>query len=201
GGLGGCTAGTHGFNVVARENPCDPADQDTAYAGHGTHVAGIIGAVGNNAVGVTGVNWQTSIMAVKWLDSNSSGLTSNLLAALQLVIQAKQAGQNVRVVNDSITFVGTARSQALSDEIDQLGANDILFVTPAGNTAQNNDDPNTPRYPCNYDRPTEICVAATDQNDQLPSWANYGAQSVDMAAPGDNIYSTLRSSNYGYISG
>src|SRR5581483_2314768 len=89
----------------------------------------------------------------------------------------------------------------LSDEIDQLGANDILFVTPAGNTAQNNDDPNTPRYPCDYDRPSEICVAATDQNDQLPSWANYGAQSVDMAAPGDNIYSTLRSSNYGYING
>src|SRR5581483_11974876 len=89
----------------------------------------------------------------------------------------------------------------LSDEIDQLGANDILFVTPAGNTAQNNDDPNTPRYPCDYDRPSEICVAATDQNDQLPSWANYGAQSVDMAAPGDNIYSTLRSSKYGYISG
>src|SRR5581483_11873973 len=89
----------------------------------------------------------------------------------------------------------------LSDEIDQLGANDILFVTPAGNTAQNNDDPNTPRYPCDYDRPSEICVAATNQNDQLPSWANYGAQSVDMAAPGDNIYSTLRSSKYGYISG
>ena len=109
-------------------------------------MAGIIGAVGNNGIGVTGVNWQTSIMAVKWLDSNSSGLTSDLLNALSDVIAAKQAGVNVRVVNDSITFDGTAFSQALSNEIDQLGANDILFVTAAGNTAQ--DDDTTPRYPC-----------------------------------------------------
>src|SRR6202035_2487219 len=156
GGVGGCGAGTHGFNVLAGESACDPMDTDTAYGGHGPHVAGSIGAVGNNGVGVTGVNWQTSIMALKWLDSNSSGVTSDLLNALQKVIAAKQAGVNVRVVNDSITFVGTARSQALSDEIDALGANDILFVTPAGNSYQNNDV--TPRYPCGYDRPTEICV-------------------------------------------
>jgi hypothetical protein len=201
GGLGGCPAGTHGFNVLSGEAPCDPMDQDTAYGGHGTHVAGIIGAVANNGVGVTGVDWTSSIMGVKWLDSNSSGLTSDLISALQLVVQAKQAGQNIRVVNDSVTFVGTAYSQALSDEIDQLGANDILFVTPAGNTGQNNDDPSTPRYPCDYDRPTEICVAATDQNDQMPNWANYGASTVDMGAPGNNIYSTLRNASYGYISG
>jgi subtilisin family serine protease len=199
GGLEGCPAGTFGFNVVAGENACDPMDNDTAYNGHGTHVAGIIGAVGNNGIGVTGVNQTSSIMAVKWLDSNSSGLTSNLIAALQLVIGAKQAGVNVRVVNDSPTFVGTAFSQALSNEIDQLGANDILFVTPAGNTKANNDV--TPRYPCDYDRPNEICVAATDQNDHLPTWANYGPTTVDLAAPGANIYSTLRGSTYGYISG
>jgi subtilisin family serine protease len=199
GGVGGCAAGTHGFDVVAGENACDPMDDDTAYNGHGTHVAGIIGAVANNGVGVTGVNQTSSIMAVKWLDSNSSGLTSNLIAALQSVIQAKQAGVNVRVVNDSPTFVGTAYSQALSDEIDQLGASDILFVTPAGNTSQNNDS--TPRYPCDYDRPNEICVAGSDQNDRLPSWANYGAHTVDLAAPGNNIYSTLRNASYGYISG
>src|SRR5579863_6364759 len=199
GGIGGCAAGTHGFNVLAGESACDPMDTDTAYGGHGTHVAGIIGAVGNNGVGVTGVNWHSSIMAVKWLDSNSSGLTSDLLNALSDVIAAKQAGVNVRVVNDSITFVGTAFSQALSNEIDQLGANDILFVTPAGNTAQ--DDDTAPRYPCDYDRPTEICVTATDQNDQMPSWANWGPNTVDLAAPGNNIYSTLRGASYGYISG
>jgi subtilisin family serine protease len=199
GGLGTCPAGTHGFNVVAGENPCDPMDQDGVFGGHGTHVAGIMGAVGNNGVGVTGVNWHTSIMAVKWLDALNHGLTSDLITALQLVVQAKQAGQNIRVVNDSVTFYGTFSSQALSDEIDQLAANDILFVTAAGNQKANDDV--VPRYPCNYNRPNQICVAASDQNDQLPSWANYGANSVDLAAPGAGIYSTLSGAKYGYIDG
>src|SRR5262249_14708670 len=115
------------------------------------------------------------------------------------VISAKQAGINVRVANDSATWPGTGYSQALSDAIDALGANDILFVTAAGNTAQNNDT--LPRYPCSYNRPTEICVAASDQNDNLWSSSNYGTTTVQLAAPGSNIYSTLRLSNYGYISG
>jgi subtilisin family serine protease len=199
GGVGGCPAGTHGYNVVA--STCDPMDDDTVYGGHGTHVAGIMGAVGNNGVGVAGMNWQTTILPVKWLDSNASGTTSQLISALNWVLEAKQAGVNVRVVNDSATFVGTAYSQALSDEIDTLGANGILFVTAAGNTGQDNDNPSTPRYPCNYDRPTEICVTASDQNDQLPSWADYGPHTVDLAAPGNNIYSTLRDDSYGYIDG
>src|SRR5207247_2039080 len=110
-------------------------------------------------------------------------------------------GVNVRVVNDSATFVGTAYSQALSDEIDVLGANDILFVTAAGNTGDNNDNTAVRRYPCGYNRPSEICVTASDQQDRLPSWANYGPNTVDLAAPGDNIYSTLRNGTYGYVSG
>ncbi len=198
GGVGGCAAGTHGFDVLSGESACVPMDTDTVYGGHGTHVAGIIGAVGDNGVGVTGVNWTTSIMAVKWLDSESSGLTSDLINALAMVVTAKQAGVNVRVVNDSSTFPGVASSQALSDEIDVLGDNNILFVTAAGNSSEDNDI--TPRYPCNYDLANEICVAATDQNDQLPSWANWGPNTVDLAAPGVNIYSTLIG-GYGYISG
>ena len=199
GGVGGCAAGTHGYNVVA--STCDPMDDEVPYNGHGTHVAGIIGAVGNNGVGVTGVNWQTTILPVKWVDSSGSGSTSQLIAALDWVIQAKNAGVNVRVVNDSEVFVGTAASQAMSDEIDLLGQNDILFVTAAGNTGQNNDDPTVGRYPCRYNRPNEICVAASNQQDALPSWANYGPTTVDLAAPGDNVYSTLRNSSYGYING
>src|SRR5207244_5543762 len=163
---------------------CDPMEARTRYGGHGTDVAGIMGAVGNNLIGVSGVNWTTSILPVKFLDSKGSGSTSRLIAALEWLIQAKQAGVNVRVVNDSATFVGTAYSQALSDEIDKLGANDILFVTAAGNTGDNNDDPSLRRYPCGYDRPNEICVAASDQKDRLPSWANYGPNTVDLAAPG-----------------
>jgi subtilisin family serine protease len=199
GGIGGCAGGTHGYNFVAGN--CNPMDDETVYGGHGTHVAGILGAVGNNGIGVAGMNWQTTILPVKWTDSSGSGNTSTLISALDWLLKAKQAGVNVRVVNDSATFVGTAYSQALSDEIDLLGTNDILFVTAAGNTGQNNDNLAYRRYPCGYDRPTEICVTASNQNDALPSWANYGANTVDLAAPGDNIYSTLRNGTYGYISG
>ena len=199
GGVGGCPAGTHGRNVVA--GTCDPMDDETVFGGHGTHVAGIVGAVGDNGIGVTGVNWQSTILPVKWLNSNGSGSTSQLIAALDWLLSAQASGVNVRVVNDSATFLGTAYSQALSDEIDLLGAHNILFVTAAGNTADDNDDPSVRRYPCGYDRPTEICVTASDQSDRLPTWANYGANTVDLAAPGVNVYSTLRGGTYGYISG
>jgi subtilisin family serine protease len=199
GGIGGCGAGTHGYNVLAKS--CDPSDTDSAYGGHGTHVAGIMGAVGNNGVGVAGVNWQTSILPVKWMNSASSGQTSALIEALQWLLAAKQAGVNIRVVNDSATFSGTAFSQALSNEIDTLGANDILFLTASGNSGANNDESSVRRYPCGYDRPTEICVAASNDHDELPSWANYGPKTVQMAAPGASIYSTLRGGKYGYLSG
>lgn len=199
GGIGGCAAGTHGYNVL--NATCDPMDDDTVYGGHGTHVAGILGAVGNNGTGVSGVNWKTTILPVKWVISSGSGSTSDLITALNWILQAKQAGVNIRVVNDSDVFVGTAYSQALSDEIDLLGQNGILFVTAAGNTGDNNDDPAKRRYPCGYDRPTEICVAASDQSDNLPTWANYGPHTVDLAAPGNNIYSTLLHNTYGFING
>ncbi len=199
GGVGGCAAGTHGYNVLT--SVCDPMDDETTYGGHGTHVAGIMGATGNNGIGVAGVNWVTTILPVKWLNSSGNGSTSGLIAALNWVLQAQAAGVNIRVVNDSATFVGTSFSQALSDEIDLLGQHDILFVTAAGNTGDNNDTLSVRRYPCGYDRPTEICVTASNQQDALPSWANYGPTTVDLAAPGDNIYSTLRNGTYGYISG
>ncbi len=199
GGIGGCPAGTHGYNTLKAS--CDPMDDDLIYGGHGTHVAGILGAAGNNGMGVTGINWHTTILPVKWVTSNGSGVTSDLITSLNWLLQAKQAGVNIRVINDSTVFVGTAYSQALSDEIDLLGQNGILFVTAAGNTGDNNDNPAVRRYPCGYDRPTEICVAASDQNDNLPSWANYGPHTVDLAAPGNNIYSTLLGHTYGFING
>jgi thermitase len=199
GGIGGCPAGTHGYNVG--NATCNPMDDDTTYGGHGTHVAGIMGAVGNNTIGVAGMNWQTTILPVKWLNSKAWGETSGLITALQWLVRAKQEGVNVRVANDSATFSGTAYSQALSEEIDILGANNILFVTAAGNTGNNDDELAVRRYPCGYDRPTEICVTASNNNDQLPSWANYGPHTVDLAAPGVSIYSTLREGKYGYLSG
>jgi subtilisin family serine protease len=198
GGIGGCLAGTHGYDVLDKQ--CEPMDEDTTYKGHGTHVAGILGAVGDNGIGVAGVDWHTSILPVKWLES-AGNETTGLLAALEWVLRVKQEGVDVRVVNDSDTFPGTAYSEALSNEIDTLGANGILFVTAAGNTGQNNDELAMRRYPCGYDRPTEICVTASDDNDELPTWANYGPHTVDLAAPGVSIYSTLRNEAYGYLTG
>jgi len=198
GGVGGCPAGTHGYNVLSSN--CDPMDDETTYGGPGTHVAGIIGAVGNDAQGTAGVNWTTSIMAVKWVNSSDgTGASSDLITGMDWVLTALRAGVNVRIVNDSQTWPGVSYSQAVIDEINLLGNNHILFVTASGNTSQNNDS--TPRYPCSYGGVTEICAAASDQNDNLWSQANYGTNSVQLAAPGVNIYSTLDHSNYGYISG
>jgi subtilisin family serine protease len=197
GGVLGCPAGSRGYNVLNRT--CNPVDEDGAYGGHGTHVAGIMGAVGNNALGVAGMNWRTTILPVRWLNSASSGQTSGLIEALRWLVAAKQAGVNVRVVNDSATFAGEAYSQALAEQIHLLGANQILFVTAAGNTEQNNDE--VARYPCDYRDAAELCVTATDNNDRRPSWADWGPHTVDLGAPGVSIFSTLRDDSFGYLTG
>ena len=208
-GLGGCPIGSHGVNTVGTGLlTCDPMDDDLQYGGHGTHVAGILGARGDDGIGVAGLNWSITMLPVKFVDAQGQGRTSDLLEGLQWLVDVKQEGVDVRVVNDSQTFVGTTFSHATSDMIDLLGANDILFVTAAGNSGEDNDDPAVRRYPCGYGRANEICVAASDSRDQLPAFANYGDETVDLAAPGKNIYSTLRDAsptdpgpNYGFISG
>jgi thermitase len=203
GGIGGCEAGTHGYNALEQgsEKRCNPNDEDTTYGGHGTHVAGIIGAVGDNGIGVTGMNWQTTILPVKWLDSASSGNTSALIEALQWLLKAKEEGVNLRVVNDSATFEGPEYSGILQAEIEALGQQGVLFVNAAGNSA--NDDDNEPyeRYPCDYRLANELCVTAINNEDTLPAWANYGPKTVNLAAPGVSILSTLRENKYGYLSG
>jgi subtilisin family serine protease len=199
GGVNGCAAGTHGYNALT--GTCDPKDDDTAYGGHGSHVAGIISAVGNNGTGVTGVGWRTTVLPVKTVDSSGNGTTSDLLTGLDWLLRAKQAGVNVKVVNDSQTWKGTAYSQALRDEIELLGSNGILFVSAGGNTSEDNDNPSLRRWPCGYVTSTSLCAAATTSTGGLASYANRGATTVDLGAPGDNIYSTLRGGGYGYVSG
>jgi len=180
-----CAAGTSGFNTLT--NTCDPADDN----GHGTHVAGTIGATGNNGMGVTGINWIASMMAVKFLDASGTGTTAGAIKGLDFISQAKAAfagsgGANVRVVNNS--YGGGAFSQLLLDEINRTNSGEMLFVAAAGNAANNNDT--TPSYPASYNAPNVLAVAASDHRDQLAAFSNFGATSVHLAAPGVGILSS-----------
>ena len=189
-----CPAGSHGFNAITRS--CDPLDDHN----HGTHVSGTIGAVGNNGQGVAGVNWTTSIMAVKWLDANNSGFIANAIDAIEFAIQAKLvlgAGANVRVLNNS--WFANNFSQAVGDEILRADANNMLFAALAGNNGTDNDV--IPRTPSGHKVPNVIGVSATDNRDQLSSFSNFGKTSVHIGAPGSSVFSTLRGNSYGSFTG
>ncbi len=160
--------------------------------GHGTHVAGTIGAVGNNGVGVAGVNWNVQIMPVKFLNAQGSGTTADAVSA---VLYAAQNGADV--MNNS--WAGGDYSQALADAITVADQHNSLFVAAAGNDGSDNDA--DPTYPASYDLPNVVAVAATDSSDDLAYFSNYGAQSVDLGAPGVNIYSTWPGGGYQYLSG
>lgn len=189
GGIGGCPAGTHGYNAITRT--CDARDDHY----HGTHVSGTIGAIGNNALGVVGVNWTVSVMGLKFLNSAGSGTTADAIVAIDFAVNAKIAGINVRVLSNS--WGGGPYEPALFDEINRANTNDILFVAAAGNAASNNDV--TPSYPASYNTPN--MVAAADNRDGLASFSNYGPTSVHLGAPGVDVLSTTPGSAYSYLSG
>ncbi len=164
---------------------------------HGTHVAGTIGARGNNGVGVAGVNWQVSLMSLKVLGVGG-GSTVNIIKAYAYArMMREQHGINIRVLNNS--YGGSGFSQAAFDAISALNEAGILFVAAAGNDA--NDSFNFPDYPASYDLPNVIAVAATDRFDQLAVFSNFGARSVSMGAPGRGILSTTPNNTYQFFSG
>ena len=191
-GEDGFVGDVHGYNFVANTGDC--MDDN----GHGTHVSGTIAAVGNNGLGVAGVNWSTSIMALKFLNSQGQGYLSDAVRAINYATMERTTyGVNVRVMNAS--WGGGSFSTAMQSAIQAAGDAGILFVAAAGNSASNNDV--TPQYPANYRLPNVISVAASDQNDNLAYFSCYGATTVDIAAPGVSIYSTLPGNRYGALSG
>ncbi|NOT99636.1 MAG: S8 family serine peptidase [Sideroxydans sp.] len=167
----------HGKNFVGLGSN-DPMD----YYGHGTHVAGIIGAVGNNSTGTTGVCWKASIMAVRALDTTGSGFTSKIIQGIDFAVN-----NGAKIINMSLGGLNVF-DQAYSDAITRAQSSGVLVVVAAGNEAVNNEV--TLNYPCNFTHSNLLCVAALDQNYALANFSNWGASSVDIGAPGTNIRST-----------
>ncbi|MCH8003942.1 MAG: S8 family serine peptidase [Nanoarchaeota archaeon] len=174
----------------------DPFDDQ----GHGTHVSGTIGAVGNNGIGVVGVSWNVRVMPLKFLSASGSGSTADAIAAIEYA-----TSMNANIMSNS--WGGGGFSQALKDAISAANAAGILFVAAAGNNGEDTDS--SPHYPSSYDVPNVVSVAATDDNDNLASFSNFGATSVDLGAPGVSIFSTVPTgscslcdaSGYRYLSG
>ncbi|MCP3942795.1 MAG: S8 family serine peptidase [Desulfobacteraceae bacterium] len=160
---------------------------------HGTHVAGTIAAKGNNNLGVVGVNWNARIMALKGLSDGGSGYISNLANCLIYAVD-----NGAKISNNS--WGGGGYSQAMNNALNYAKNNGHLFIAAAGNDYGNNND-SSPHYPSSYSHDNIIAVAATNQSDNLASFSNYGANSVDIAALGVSILSTVRNGGYSSYNG
>ena len=189
-----------GWDFVNNDN--DPFDDN----GHGTHVSGTIGAMGGNGTGVVGVDWNVQIVAMKFLNASGSGAVDGAVQAINYFTHESQlapTSENFVATNNS--WGGGGFSQALSSAVTLAAQNDILFIAAAGNSSVNTDT--TANYPSNlstmagagYD--AVVSVASLTSSGALSSFSDYGAATVDLAAPGSSIYSTLPGGGYGTYSG
>ena len=178
--------GIHGWNFIT--NTANLQDNN----GHGTHVAGILGASANNGLGIAGVNWGAKLMILKTIDA--TGLAS-IPATVNAIHYAVDHG--ARVINAS--WDGSSDDPALDDAINYAGAHNVVIVVAAGNESANDDT--TPTYPASYRAPNEISVAAVDRGGNLASFSNYGTGTVAIAAPGVGILSTYLGNGYTSLDG
>lgn len=165
-------------------NPADDVD-------HGTHVAGTIGAVCNNSMGVCGQAQKLKMMPLKFMGTNG-GSVANAIKAIEYAIKMR-----VKIMSNS--WGGTQSSQGLAQVIAKAEQSGIMFIAAAGNDTRNNDQ--TASYPASYPNGNIISVAATDSSDRLANFSNYGVTSVDIGAPGVNIYSTRPGNRYQFMNG
>lgn len=172
----------HGYDFV--DSDTDPMDLH----GHGTHVAGIIGAVGDNGIGTTGVCWKASIMAVRVLDAVGSGSTAGIVRGVNFAV-----ANGAKVINMSLG--GSDFDLLFSESIEAARRADVVVVVAAGNQRSDNDSGTTPEYPCSFGNENLLCVAALDQSFELASFSNWGKASVDLGAPGTNIATTWAGTN------
>ncbi|MCE9597508.1 MAG: S8 family serine peptidase [Spirochaetia bacterium] len=166
----------------------DPMD----FNGHGTHVAGTIGAVGNNSTGIAGVCWGARILAVRVLDASGSGTTADIVEGVNFAAATGVGNGNAKVINMSLG--GSTSDSAFNTALTTAQTNDVVVVVAAGNSTQNHNT--TAGYPCDYTQSNILCVAAADQTYGIASFSDFDSNStaasrkVDIAAPGVNIRST-----------
>lgn len=175
-----------GWDFFNEDN--DPLDDNS----HGTHVAGTVGAVGDNGVGIAGVNWQVSMVPLKIFSGAGETSTDRIVRAIDYATSI-----GVDVSNNS--WGGGAYSEVIFSAIQRAEEKDILFVAAAGNEATDTD--REPHFPSSYQLKNIISVASTNRFDRLSFFSNYGETSVHVAAPGEEIYSTIPNNGYDYKSG
>ncbi|HEY8600867.1 MAG TPA: S8 family serine peptidase [Thermomicrobiales bacterium] len=185
--IGGCGEGTRGYSSIADVESCDPTDD----LGSGTQVAGTIGAVGDNGIGIAGINWRVKIMALKCVDANGFLQISDAVRVIDYAIAAKEAGIGLRVL--SIGWTTTTPSETLHAAIAEAGAAGILVVAAAGDRSNDNDT--SPNYPASfavspYNLKNVISTAVIGPGDAPVSSYSYGLRSVQMAAPGVGVRTT-----------
>jgi subtilisin family serine protease len=181
----------HGYNAVANDG--DPLDEN----GHGTAVAGIVGAECGNNIGICGVNWRVRIMPLKFMSGGGFGDVYGAIESINYAIDRKRAGVNLRVINASWGFAQPSR--ALEEVIRKAYEAGILFIVASGNTSENSDA--SSHYPAGYSIGNIISVAASDSNDSLTRFSNYGLKGVHVAAPGQDILTTVLGNDYEQRSG
>ena len=175
-----------GWNFVNDSN--DPMDDN----GHGTHTAGTIAAKGNSGVGTAGIDWNAQIAIMECFDQNGYGTLDNVVAAINYAGDLKRLGvANIKLTTNSYTF--SFADQSLLSAIQYNASEGMLFVCAAGNSYVGRDDDYGGTFPAAFSTQADniIAVAATDDNDQLASFSDYGPQTVALAAPGVNILSTV----------
>jgi len=175
-----------GWDFANNDN--DPIDDHN----HGTHCAGTIGAKGDDGVGVVGVNWNVSLVGIKFLTGSGSGTTDGAISSIEYATK-------IGVTLTSNSWGGGGFSEAMKAAIDEANDAGVLFVAAAGNSTSNNDS--SPHYPSSYSSDNVLAVAATDDKDGIASFSSYGLTSVDVGAPGVNILSTTKDNSYDKYSG
>ena len=180
-----------GWDFTDSDN--DPIPSSAA-EDHGTKIAGIVGAVGNNSYGVSGVAWNVRIAALRVCDGTGTCPVSRIVSAIGYATQ-----KGIKILNLSLGH--TTFSQAESDAINASPALVVVAPDNGGADGVGDDIDTTPDYPCNLPIARIICVASTDYNDALAPSSNYGLQNVDLGAPGVDIYSTRPENLFGYDSG